>query len=240
MNIFHEVLNFLLPPRCICCGKILSTENGVCPECFNKMTFISFPYCKRCGRPFINSLNIHTDTLCPNCISDNKPLFRMCRSAVRYDDTSKPAILAFKFMDKTENAKVFAKWLKIAGKDIFNEGADVIIPVPLHYLRLIKRKYNQSALLASELCLLTGLELNTSSLVKHKSTKPQVSFSGKERIKNVKGVFSVKYPQKICGRRIVLIDDVFTTGSTARECANVLLAAGAASVDVLTIARVYD
>ncbi len=178
--------------------------------------------------------------LCPQCVKDKKPIFRFSRSAVKYDEFSKRPILAFKFMDKTENVKVFARWLKLAGKDIFEAGADVLIPVPLHYKRLIKRRYNQSALLAMELGRLTGLKTDVSSLVKFRSTKPQVSFSGAARVKNVKGAFKVKHPEKVAGKHIVLIDDVMTTGSTLRECAKVLLAAGAASVDTLSIARVYN
>lgn len=223
----------------MCCGKVLFDDSGLCPECFNKMIFISAPYCKHCGLPFIDSATVNSEMLCPNCIKEKKSLFRMERSAIKYDAVSKKTILAFKFMDKTENARVFAKWLKIAGRDIFTAGADVLIPVPLHYRRLVARRYNQSALLVKELGKLTGLETNFSSLVKFKSTKPQVRFTGQARRKNVKGAFRIKMPEKIKGKHVVLIDDVLTTGSTVRECAKVLLNSGAASVDVLTIARVY-
>ena len=122
--------------------------------------------------------------------------------------------------------------------DIWKEGADIIIPIPLHYTRLIKRRYNQSGLLAKELGKITGLKVDYTSVIRHKKTRPQVEFSGRERIKNVKGVFSVKHPEKIKGKRIVLIDDVMTTGSTMKECAMALRKAGAKSVDALTVARV--
>lgn len=239
MNIWKCILNFLLPPRCIYCGQILEDADGICAECFNQMTFISAPYYSRCGLPFTKTTGLKSKMLCPNCLKEKKPLFRYIRNAVKYDDFSKTSILAFKFMDKTENACVFAKWLKFAGKDIFDEGVDLIIPVPLHYLRLFKRKYNQSALLSKELSKLTGVETDFFSLKKIRHTKPQVSFSGKARVKNVKNAFTVKNNQNIIGKRIVLIDDVMTTGSTLTECAKSLLAAGAKSVDALTIARVY-
>lgn len=238
-KIFRDILNFLLPPRCINCGRIVEEENGLCPECFHQTTFISAPYCRHCGLPFADTSELNKKMLCPECLKDKKPLFRLCRSAIKYDDTSKNTILAFKFMDKTENAKVFARWLKLAGKDIFEAKADLLVPVPLHYARLVKRRYNQSALLATELTRLTGIATDYTSLVKFKSTHPQVNFSGAARVKNIKGAFKVKYPEKVAGKRIVLIDDVMTTGSTLRECAKVLLASGAASVDALTIARVY-
>ena len=167
-----------------------------------------------------------------------KTPFRLSRSAVRYDEASKNLLLALKFLDKTDNAKTLAKWLNLAGRDIWQEGVDVIVPIPLHYTRLIERRYNQSGLLASELAKLNGLPVDYTSVVRHKKTRPQVEFSGHERVKNVKGVFSVKYPDKIKGKRVVLIDDVMTTGSTLKECALALRAAGAKSVDTLTVARV--
>lgn len=233
-----RIINLFLPPRCIKCGKVLSSENGLCEDCFNEVGFISHPYCSRCGHPFEKAVAGKKELLCGSCAQDKKSPFRMNRSAVRYDDSSKPLVLAFKFMDKTDNAKIFARWLKIAGEDIFKSGADVIIPVPLHYLRLVKRRYNQSALLAGELSKITGIAVDYSSVVKHKSTKPQVEFSGHARHKNVKGAFSVRHPEKIRGKRVVLIDDVMTTGSTLKECALVLRKAGVLSVDTLTVARV--
>ena len=128
--------------------------------------------------------------------------------------------------------------LKVAGQDIFNAGADVLIPVPLHYTRLLKRKYNQSVLLAQELSYYTGLPVDSFSLIRHKKTQPQVKFSGIQRVKNVKNAFSVKNPEKLAGKRVILIDDVFTTGSTLKECALTLKKAGVRSVDTLTVARV--
>lgn len=239
-KILQDILDFLLPPRCMCCGKIMFDDNGICAECFNKMTFISAPYCAHCGLPFTDPAAIGKQMLCPQCLQEKKPLFRLQRSAVKYDYFSKKAILALKFMDKTENAKVFAKWLKLAGKDIFSAGVDLLVPVPLYYTRLIKRRYNQSALIVKELSLLTGIKADVRSLAKIKSTKPQARFSNRNsRIKNIKGAFRVKKPENIKDKRVVLIDDVFTTGSTARECAKALLAAGAKSVDVLTVAKVY-
>ena len=238
MSILKDILNFLLPPRCINCGKIISDDIGLCGECFNNITFISEPYCKCCGYPFDENLSVSPNMMCPMCLKNHRKLFRYSRMAIKYEKISKNMILAFKFMDKTENAKVFAKWLKVAGKDIFEEGADVLVPVPLHYKRLIKRRYNQSALLAQELSVLISIPTDVKSLVKIKSTKPQVSYSGKARVKNIQGAFAVKYSDNIKGKRVVLIDDVKTTGSTLNECAKALLKAGAISVDYLTIAGV--
>lgn len=236
-SFWTKIIDLLLPPRCICCGKIVSNANGLCADCFNNINFITKPYCAKCGHPFDEAPS-SKKMLCGTCLSKKQTPFRLSRSAIRYDDASKNMILAFKFMDKTENAPVFAKWLKLAGADIFDEGVDLIIPIPLHFTRLIKRRYNQAALIATELGKLTHIKVDCTSVVRHKRTKPQVQFSGHARISNVKGAFSVKHPEKLKGKRIVLIDDVMTTGSTLKECALAMKKAGAKSVDTLTIARV--
>ena len=133
--------------------------------------------------------------LCASCLRKKRFPFRLSRSALCYDEASKNLILAFKFMDRTENARLLAAMLKVAGEDIFKAGVDVIVPVPLHYTRL-------------------------------------------ERVRNVKYAFSVPHPEKLAGKRVVLIDDVLTTGSTLKECAAALKKAGVRSVDALTVARV--
>ena len=235
-EILNKIIEIFLPPRCIKCGAILA-QDGLCAECYNELNFISAPYCHKCGHPF-EAQNTGKKMLCATCSKKKKTPFRYNRSALCYDEASKNLILALKFMDKTENAKVLAKWLNIAGKDIWKEGVDILVPIPLHYTRLVKRKYNQSALLAKELSKLCHVPVDYTSVIKHKATKPQVAFSGKERIQNVKGVFSVKHQDKIKGKRVVLIDDVMTTGSTLKECALAIKAAGAKSVDTLTVARV--
>ncbi len=237
MSLWADIISVFLPPRCIKCGTILSQDDGLCPDCFNEINFISAPYCQKCGQPF-EAAPSSSKMLCVSCLQKVKTPFRLSRSAVHYDDSSKPLLLSFKFHDRTDNAKTLAKWLNLAGQDIWKEGVDLIVPIPLHYTRLMKRRYNQSGLLAAELGKMTGLPVDYTAVARHKKTRPQVEFSGHERIKNVKGVFSVKHPEKIKGKRIVLIDDVMTTGSTLKECALAMLSAGAKSVDALTVARV--
>ena len=162
--------------------------------------------------------------LCASCLRKKRFPFRLSRSALCYDEASKNLILAFKFMDRTENARLLAAMLKVAGEDIFKAG--------------VKRRYNQAALLARELGRYTGLPVDCFSLVRHRKTRPQVEFSGFERVRNVKNAFSVPHPEKLAGKRVVLIDDVLTTGSTLKECAAALKKAGVRSVDALTVARV--
>ena len=238
MGIWTSVLSVFLPPRCIKCGRVLpGGDDGLCPDCFNEVSFISRPYCEKCGHP-LDEEPANRKLYCASCLQNHRSPFRLSRSAFRYDDSSKNLILSFKFMDKTENAKVLGRWLFNAGKDIWNQGADVLIPIPLHYTRLLRRRYNQSALLCHELSRLCGLPVEYTAVERHRKTRPQVEFSGHARIKNVKNAFRIRHPERIRGKHIVLVDDVMTTGSTLKECALVLHKAGAASVDTLTVARV--
>lgn len=234
---FKKILDVFLPPRCLLCGKILSGENGLCEECFAKINFIGAPYCHKCGHPLPAGTNAVS---CARCVSDDKNPFRMQRARVCYDEGSRPLLINFKFFDKTENAAFLARWLYAAAHDILEAGADVLIPVPLHHARLRHRRYNQAALLCKELGKLSGLPVDYTALVRHKNTKPQVECSASTRVHNVKNAFSVKHPERIAGRRIILIDDVMTTGSTLKECGMVLLASGAQSVDALTVAAVIQ
>lgn len=228
-------VNIILPPRCLLCGKVIHSDNSLCSECFSNISFITKPYCAHCGLPLVGCT---TDALfCPDCLAE-KSKFRLCRSAVKYDNYSKKLILDFKFSDHLENKKLLSQWLFLAGEDIFKQGIDLIIPVPLHYARLFKRKYNQSAVLADGLSALCKLSVDYTSLRKIKHTTPQIQCSGKQRTQNVKNAFQVVSSHNIKGKRILLIDDVFTTGSTLNECAKALLTSGAKSVDALTIARV--
>ena len=239
MGIFTSFINMILPPRCIKCGNMLSEHNGLCPDCFNQIKFISEPICNICGTPLNNekNLNISKKYICANCLKEKKKLFDIKRSAFIYDDPSKKLILDLKFNDKTINAEILSNMMYSAGKDIWKENPDIIIAVPLHKLRLIKRKYNQSILLAKNLSKKTKIPVDYSSLIRSENTIPQVKLSGKARLNNLKNAFIVKNPINIENKKIVLIDDVETTGSTLRECAKVLKRAGAKNIYALTIAR---
>ena len=235
-SLFQSFLNLILPPRCPCCGKVVLYPDTFCLTCFDQICFITHPYCAVCGTPFENQKDANLHLVCPDCVA-TKRITRLNRSAVIYDDFSKKGLLAFKFHDQIHFAKIYAKWLKVAGADIFEQGVDLIIPVPLSYQRLFKRRYNQSAVLASELSKLTNIPTDFLVLKKIKHTKSQSSLSEKERLKNLKNAFAVAKADKIKDKRILLVDDIMTTGATLSECAKVLLKAGAKSVDTLTVAR---
>lgn len=238
MQFFKSLLNCLLPPRCQKCGSILHQDIGLCDDCLANIHFITDPYCYKCGHPFEFLQQKSGKLLCGNCLKNKRTPFRYSRSAFIYDEDSKKLILDFKFHDCTDSAQFLAKMLFVAGKDIWDEGVDIIMPVPLHYTRLIKRRYNQSALLCNELGKLTNIKIDNLSLVRHRKTRPQVELSGIERQRNVRNVFSIKNVEVVKNKRVLLIDDVLTTGATLKECAYALKRSGAKSVDNLTLGRV--
>ncbi|MBR2033185.1 MAG: ComF family protein, partial [Alphaproteobacteria bacterium] len=225
MSVWEQILNCFLPPRCLKCGKPLKQDLGLCGDCIEDIGFICEPYCQKCGQPFEFLETQNGKLLCGNCLKNQNSPFRLSRSAFVYNQHSKLLITDLKYNDKTENAKLLAKIMWVAGKEIFEAGVDVIIPVPLHYSRLIKRRYNQSALIGNELSKISGIPIDNTTLRKHKKTRPQIELSGNERQNNVRNAFSVRNHKKIAGKRILLIDDVLTTGATLKECAKALLKA---------------
>ncbi len=239
MSWWNPLINLILPPRCIKCGKILSGHNGLCQDCFNKIQFISAPYCACCGRPFFDEsgLTAGKKMFCGQCLQQKKHLFTMQRSSFIYNDESKNLILDFKFRDKTVYAEPLARMLFAAGHDIWLQKPDIIIPVPIHALRLLHRRYNQSAILAKQLSFLTNIPTDYFSLIRRQNTIPQVKLSGEARRRNLKKAFYVDKPENIKGKNIVIIDDVETTGATLNECAKSLKQAGANKIYALTLAR---
>ena len=233
------LINLVLPPRCIKCGKILSHNNGLCSDCFNKIQFISEPYCACCGRPFLNEsgLTLGKKQLCAQCLKQKHHLFVMQRSAFIYNDESKDLILDFKFKDKTSSAETLANLLFAAGRDIWKEKPDLLLLVPIHQLRLLQRRYNQSALLVKYLSEKSNVSADYFSLIRHQNTIPQVQLSREGRRRNLKKAFSVNNCQNLAGKNVVLIDDVETTGSTLGKCAKVLKTAGVNKIYALTLAR---
>jgi ComF family protein len=170
---------------------------------------------------------------------EREPVFDQSRSAVTYNEASRKLVLAFKYGDRLHTVHTFVPWMIRAGRGLIDQ-ADFIIPVPLHYRRLRERRFNQSALLAQEIAKATGQNYVPDALLRTRHTKPQQGLKAKERDKNVHGAFAVNdgHLKNVSGKNILLIDDVYTTGATLNECARILKAAKAASVNVLTIARV--
>jgi ComF family protein len=169
------------------------------------------------------------------------PRFQRARAACLYDDASRDLILKLKHADRPDLGPLFARWLARAGTDVLAE-ADLLVPVPLHRRRLFVRRYNQAAEIARPLARLCRRPYLPDALIRQRPTSIQGGKSGRGRRLNVKGAFVVpKWRRaRLKDARIVLIDDVLTTGATAEACAKALLAAGAASVDLLVVARVRE
>ena len=230
-----RLLDLLLPPLCLGCRAPVAAVGGLCASCWGAIHFLAAPLCQRCGHPFAEG---HAGALeCGACLSAPPP-FDRARAAFRYDERSKGLVLSFKHADRPGLAHAFAPWMARAAKDLLAD-ADWLVPVPLHRWRLFHRRYNQAALLAQSLSRQGTARYRPDVLKRLRRTPPQATLSRSERQKNLKGAIALAVPpEQVAGRRIVLIDDVFTTGATIGVCANALRQAGAARIDVVTLARV--
>ena len=235
-NLCGRALDVLLPPQCLSCGTIIEETGALCIPCWQKMRFIEKPVCATCGVP--SSAITAESTLCIACVRQRRSYDR-ARAAIIYDDSSKGLILRYKNADRTDMAPAFARWMIRAGQDVLAD-ADILVPVPLHWTRLFSRHYNQAALLANEIGKRTRTPTIPDLLIRHKRTKPLGKLGPTARVHAVRDAISMKRKgrDRINGRRVLLIDDVYTTGATTDACVNVLLEGGAACVDVLTLARV--
>lgn len=229
-------MDLVLPPLCLICDEPVGKTATLCPDCWGRIHFVSSPFCQRCGTPF--DIPVEDETLCGRCLSD-PPAFLSARSAMLYDDASRPLILGFKHADRTHAAPALAVWMHRAGGEFLAQ-SDALVPVPLHRWRLFHRRYNQSALLAQQIGKRVQKPVLHDALERTRNTPNQGRLKRKDRQENVKGAFAVTPSglNAIKDKKLVLIDDVLTTGATADECARTLLAGGAGSVHVLTLSRV--
>lgn len=224
------VIDVLLPPQ-----ELLGLgDDPIAKRMWADVTFLDAPWCEACGLPF--EYAVPGGSLCARC-AVKRPGFDRARAAMGYDEGSRALILSFKHGGRTEGLASFAAQMRRAGRDVLS-GADMLIPVPLHPTRLIKRRYNQAALLARALARITPANFAPDVLFRTKRTQSQGGFNARARAENVRGAFSVKQPARIKGRHLVLIDDVYTTGATLEACARTLKRAGAAQVDGICLARV--
>lgn len=231
------LLDVVLPPQCLSCGALTGGEGALCAQCWGGLTFLSAPYCAACGYPFEFGA-AGGRALCGPC-SRRRPVFDRARAVFAYDDASRPLIIGFKHADRTHAAPAFGQWLARAGAELTAD-ADVIVPVPLHRWRLARRRYNQAALLALDLARRCDRPAAVDALVRVRATPSQGGLGRMGRARNVRGAFAVpdgRLPL-VAGKRVLLVDDVLTTGATVESAARALLGAGAGAVDVLALARV--
>ncbi len=233
----RRALDFVLPPLCLRCRELVSDPQSLCADCWCELKFLAEPLCACCGLPFPHTLG--EGVKCAACLAW-PPVFDRARAAIAYDDASRDLILPLKHADRLEGAPVFGRWMANAAGDLLAD-AEIVIPVPLHWRRLAKRRYNQAAILAYAIAKKNRLRVDTASLIRPKASVSQGEMpSARARLKNVARAFAVAEGCKarIAGRRILLVDDVLTTGATLNACAKVLKRAGASSVSAVTLARV--
>jgi ComF family protein len=236
-EILTGIADLIFPPRCAACDALLQEHGPLpfCPSCLAGIRFIRSPLCPRCGTPFPGAEG--EDHLCGDCLTRERP-YALARSVGRYEGTLLAAIHRFKYRGKDGIGHVLgALMADFAAANWDMAAFDLIVPVPLHVKRLRERGFNQAVLLARPLAKRFGITLDVMSLKRDRFTPPQVGLGRRERPANVRGAFSVRHPRRIEGRRILLVDDVFTTGSTLTECSRTLVAAKAQAVAVLTMAR---
>jgi ComF family protein len=235
----RTLLDMALPPLCAGCREPLGDGEGLCATCWSKLSFIAPPYCPRLGIPFVYDPG--PGLLSMEAIA-TPPAYDRARAAVRYDDVARELVHALKYGDRLDLAPMMGRWMARAGRELLAE-ADALVPVPLHWRRQWMRRLNQSAALATAIArdarpvapaVVNGV------LRRVRATRQQVGLSKTERAGNVQGAFRIDPSRRndIAGRRLILIDDVLTSGATVDACAKALLRAGAAHVDVLVFARV--
>jgi ComF family protein len=223
-----------LPPHCLACDRLVAGNGTLCARCWSKLRLIEKPYCAQLGIPFAYDLG--PGALSAEAIADPAP-FARCRAVAAFDEIAQKLVHGLKYHDRLELAGWMAGWMTRAGAELLKD-ADVIMAVPLHRRRLWWRRFNQSALLADWIARATGKPHDINTLRRIKATAQQVGLTANERDRNVRGAFKVVDRGAVAGRRVLLVDDVYTTGATVKAATRELMRAGAAQVDVLVFARV--
>ena len=237
-RVLRDIKDLCFPPYCICCEDSLpGSELLLCEKCLTGLYFTEKPLCFRCGKVFGGREG--ENHLCSSCMKAAL-YYNRARSLFIYDDRVAGLVHSLKYNCNTSGLETFRKLRRKSSslKDL--PCADFIFPVPLHIKRLRQRGYNQALLLARSFFYKEKNKIKNDILVRCRNTPPQTGLNGVERRKNLRNAFCVRDQKTVSGKNILLVDDVFTTGTTINECARVLIKAGAGNVDVLTLARVRE
>lgn len=235
-RLWRGVVDLVTPSLCLGCAAPVGEPASLCVACWDRLRQIDEPVCDALGTPFAYEQG--EGALSAAALSD-PPAWDRSRAAVLFEDEAAKLVHGLKYRDRPEAGLLMARMMARAGRKLLAE-ADVVVPVPLHWLRLWQRRFNQSALLAQQVARLSGRPWRHDLLVRGRRTRAQVGLDQEGRRKNVRNAFLVP-PDKarqVAGRSILLVDDVRTTGATAEACALALKAAGAARVGLLTFALV--
>ena len=231
----QAALDTLYPPTCLACRAATDLHGALCSRCWSAMRFIERPYCERLGTPFEQDLG--QGLISPQAMAD-PPVFTRSRAVARFEDgPARTLAHRLKYSDRAELARPIARWMVRAGADVLAD-ADLLTPVPLHPLRLWRRRFNQAAALAAEISHLTGKPCDLGALLRVKATRSQIGLSRAQRAENIQGAFRAAATASLRGLNVVLVDDVLTSGATANAASRALLRVGAKRVDVLVFARV--
>ncbi len=236
-RLIQTALKVIYPPRCLTCSTLVDSDFGLCGSCWRETKFINGAVCDACGIPLMGDFDSGT-FYCDECQQANRPWLRG-RAALVYQGNGRRIVLGLKHADRQDIVGPASKWMAAAANDLVTSKT-LLIPIPLHWSRLLKRRYNQAALLAQGVARELDLPCCPDGLMRIKRTLPLDGMGRDQRVTNLKGVLKMhpKRRRYFIGRQILLVDDVMTSGATLAEATKACLDAGAANVNILTLARV--